>query len=185
MKIEVLRDNCAHLEQHLRNIERAWNYLQDALKNDKIWDEVDIYSVMHYLEEHDLSKCNAEEFVPYAEFFHGTHGKNFSADKYGNSSFAKERHDKVVNTFKAAWEHHKDNNPHHWQNWTAKDGKEPRCELLVHLICMIVDWIAMSYQMGDTAEEYYVKNKDWILLPEWAHDEVQRIFKKINEYERA
>ena len=39
--------------------------------------------------------------------------------------------------------------------------------------------IAMGYEFGDTAKEYYENNKDKIILPEWAIKEMYKIFEII------
>jgi hypothetical protein len=39
--------------------------------------------------------------------------------------------------------------------------------------------MAMGYEFGDTAQEYYENNKDKIFLPEWAIKEMYKIFEII------
>ncbi len=41
---------------------------------------------------------------------------------------------------------------------------------------MIFKEIAMSMKFGDTAREYYEKNKDKIKIPEWAEKMIYDIF---------
>ena len=72
-----------------------------------------------------------------------------------------------------AWDHHKSNNDHHWQTWTQEGyGKDN----IIALIHNIIDWVAMGFKFGDTAKEYYEKNKDKIKLPKWAISYMYRIF---------
>ena len=76
------------------------------------------------------------------------------------------------------WMHHLGNNPHHWQYWTERDYAYPN-QKLIYLIENICDWMAMGYEFGDTAQEYYENNKDKIILPEWAIKEMYKIFEII------
>lgn len=78
--------------------------------------------------------------------------------------------------FMNAWEHHKKNNVHHWQNWTKTIGTIYDDAFVV---MMVIDWVATSYEFGDTAKEYYENNRDTIKLDKWADDLVQEIFSKI------
>ena len=86
---------------------------------------------------HDLSKLSSSEFFPYAKYFY------LSKDE-----FKKE--------FEKAWEHHYKNNPHHWQYWLAPNG-EPQPMSKEAIEQMIADWEGMAIELGDTAQEYYLK----------------------------
>jgi len=44
---------------------------------------------------------------------------------------------------------------------------------------MVLDWMAMGYKFGDTAQEYYEKNKEKIKIPSWAVDFIYQIFDRI------
>ena len=41
---------------------------------------------------------------------------------------------------------------------------------------MVVDWLAMSYEFGDTPRSYYKKNKSRIKLPNWAVEYINELF---------
>jgi hypothetical protein len=73
--------------------------------------------------------------------------------------------------FNAAWENHKEKNPHHWENWTKKEGG-----WVCNCVCMVVDWMAMGMKFNDTPREYYEKNKDKIKLPNYAIKFMYKIF---------
>ena len=45
----------------------------------------------------------------------------------------------------------------------------------------IIDWVAMGFKFGDTARDYYEKNKAEIELPEWAIVLMYKIFDCIYE----
>ena len=155
-RLDVLRAYCDYVEEHLRNVGKAWEILQAALAADKvIWDDFDFWMTQTQIEKHDLSKMDYEEFVQYAEHFKGT-----SLNKAD---------------FDAAWKHHKENNPHHWQTWTQGAESFPG-ETKCHVVCMVADWMAMGVAFGDTAESYYEHDKSKMNLPEWAVEYIYRIF---------
>jgi hypothetical protein len=110
---------------------------------------------------HDLSKLSQEEFVPYRQTF-------YPADPDEKVGFVE------------AWEHHKKCNPHHWENWTKKVYGNPN-EWKVHCVHMVLDWMAMGYYMNDTAQEYYEKNKDNIILPDYWKNFIYTIFERLND----
>ena len=175
-RLEVIRAYCDYAEKHLRNVGNAWVILQDALKHDKVvWNDFDFWTTHARIEEHDLSKLEAGEFIQYADWFFGEFGKGYDIDDDGGK--CEHAHEAAMAAFDAAWEHHKAENPHHWQNWAHPD-KTVRCpgELSCHVVCMVADWMAMGMAFGDTAEEYYEREKDKIDLPEWAVKYLQEIF---------
>ena len=48
---------------------------------------------------------------------------------------------------------------------------------------MVIDWTAMGYKFGDTAQEYYEANKDKIVIKEIAlYNFMYEIFDKIALY---
>ena len=46
---------------------------------------------------------------------------------------------------------------------------------------MVLDWMAMGYKFGDTAQEYYEKNKDKIALPNIAIPFMYETFERLYE----
>ena len=149
-----------YVEEHINNVGRAWRELQAKCKDMRF-----IYDDFHYnwigseVEGHDLSKLSEHEFVQYRRVFYPC-------------SF--EKKEKLSD----AWEHHKKHNPHHWENWTEKDFYHPH-EWEVHCVHMVIDWIAMGYNFGDTAQEYYESNKDKIKIPNYAVDFIYEIFSRL------
>lgn len=162
--IKKTREYLDYLEDHILNVNRAWAELQAKCKDmnfmydDYIWSLID-----DYIQEHDLSKLSEHEFVQYRKAFYPLeHEAKF--DMTG------------------AWEHHKDNNPHHWENWTKKSDWIP-FEWQVHCVCMIADWVAMGYKFGDTAQKYYEANKDKIAIPDYAVSFVYEVFGRLEAAE--
>ena len=106
---------------------------------------------------HDESKLSAQEFTQYRNYF-----------------CPAENEEKDQEAFLSAWEHHKEHNEHHWQNWTVKHGTNMYADAF--LVMNIVDWVAMGFEFGDTASDYYEKNKDEIKMPDWAVKMMYQIF---------
>lgn len=184
--IETIRKYLEYVDEHLENVQTAWIRFREMdkaaqadgagtfLADDFLYWEIDTH-VRH----HDISKMSASELVQYAEWFCGPHGKN--CDISDDGGFGDKEHKKAQAAFAEAWEHHKDNNPHHWEHWTVKNQGYPN-EWYVHCICMVIDWMAMGIKFGDTAEDYYTKNRKKINLPEHGHRLCCEIFERLRVY---
>ena len=136
--------------RHTYNVVLAWKDIQDILIENGIISEEEFKKINHIIIWHDNSKIDAAEFEAYAAKFYP---ELLETDAEGLET--------IKIKFKAAWEHHKKENLHHWQ--TLKDYTESdwKC-YLVDLVC---DWIAMGWEPGSLYYEYYEQNKDTIDLP--------------------
>lgn len=153
-----------YVENHIRNVEKAWEVIKVACKDmEFITDDKMFEKLNEEVGLHDISKMSEKEFVQYR--------KNF---------YPVEDSEKSKELFDAAWENHKKENPHHWQNWVekAKTSDDPN-EWKINCVHMIIDWMAMGYNFGDTAESYYEGNKDDIYIPEYGIDYIKQIFERI------
>ena len=168
-QIKRTREYLDYLEEHINNVSRAWRLLQDRCKDMRfIYDDFYYNWLGSEVEEHDMSKLSEQEFIQYRkEFYPCNREVNYPHDG------------EVSNAFFAAWEHHKKYNPHHWENWTAKHYYHPN-EWEVHCVHMVIDWMAMGFKFEDTAQIYYEKFKDKIILPDYAVDFIYEIFKRID-----
>jgi hypothetical protein len=163
--INKTREYLNYLESHILNVKKAWEELQDKCKDMRfITDDFYYNWIDMEINSHDMSKFSEFEFVQYREFFYPSDSKNIVELTKSN--------------FEKAWEHHEEKNQHHWQNFTSKDYANP-CEWEVHCVHMIIDWMAMGYQMGDTAQMYYEKNKNVIMFPDYIINFIYEIFKRI------
>jgi len=136
--IDKTREYLIYLEKHLENVRRAFCELSEIC--DGMWwvaDDVSWHTLRVEVEYRDLSKFSKEEFVQYRDFF-----------------FPVNDEDKKNSGMDTAWENHKVKNPHHHE--TVKNRLD--------VIHMIIDWTAMGYKFGDTAQQYYETNKDKINL---------------------
>lgn len=90
---------------------------------------------------HDLSKFSILEWLPYANKFFGRK-EWFPSDQDG---------------FNGAWEHH-------WQYWVSPVSHSCRIMSYGATREMVADWIAMGKTQENTALDYYIENRDKILL---------------------
>jgi len=177
-KIDILRAYCDYMEEHLHNVKKAWEIIQVALKNENvIYNDHLFWTIQRMIEQHDVSKTSSDEFIQYAEWFFGEHGKEWDSVAGG---FHEDEHTALMAAFAGAWEHHKTHNMHHWQTWPTIPESFPNHHAC-HIVCMVVDWMAMGMKLGDTAEQYYAANKDKIDIPEWSMMFLQDIFVALRE----
>jgi len=153
-----------YLEEHIENIRLAFQEVSKACDG-MMWvgDDVTWWGLRGDVCNHDVSKFSKEEFTQYrAKFF------TLDADQDVNKDFDK------------AWEHHKEANHHHWE--TVDDEEFGHIGTMEkNVVHMIVDWTAMGYKFGDTAQEYYEANKDSIAIEPKLIPFMYQVFNKIKE----
>jgi hypothetical protein len=116
---------------------------------------------------HDLSKFLPSEFFPYARFFQAKD----RANKYNKS-------DESDEDFQKGWCHHQKRNKHHWNYWvsvTRKDEIIPIPMPPKYVAQMIADWRGMSRKFGGETSEYYLKNRDSMILHPKTIETIERI----------
>lgn len=159
-RIAKTREYLDYFERHYDNVQKAWALVNEKcagknfrfISDDFVWHTIDADVKMH-----DESKLSEFEFTQYRNYF-------FPADN----------EEKNKESFKSAWEHHKAANEHHWQTWTERHSENPYADAF--LVMNVVDWVAMGFEFGDTARDYYEKNKEQINLPDWAVKLMYEIF---------
>ena len=156
--VEKTREYLDYVERHINNVARAWMEIQEKYDGPCTWDDYRFHSLHDEVEAHDVSKLGKAEFTRYRRVFYPTWEEEKTPEKLGK-----------------AWVHHQKHNPHHWENWTTKKFYNPY-EAEMHCTHMVVDWLAMSYEFGDSPRAYYEKNKEHIALPAWAVDYIYEIF---------
>lgn len=168
---ELLKQTQAYLDyvqKHYDCVQKAWTLIKEKCPDLWFVDSAGMPLILDAMVlEHDKSKLSVAEFVPYRRSFYPVESEQ---DPVG----------KVItkDKFNKAWEHHKANNPHHWQHWTAIQNPGVRV-LELHCIHMVVDWVGMALQRGNPFAQYYRKNKDEIHIPLWAHEYVEEIFVRL------
>lgn len=165
--IKQTRAYLDYLEEHLNNIRKAFQEISEACDG-MTWvgDDLTWYLLKDEVCLHDLSKFSAEEFTQYRA--------NFFPTEYDT--------DNIATDFEQAWKHHYSVNEHHAEfiNSLPKEVLDSKPGLVErYLVHMIIDWTAMGYKFGDTAQQYYESNRDKINLCKKHEDFIYTIFKKL------
>jgi hypothetical protein len=153
-KIKQFRKYLDYLEEHLNNVEKAYEFFtiwcaEGYTKEEIDWLEGDV-------RDHDLSKFDAEEFQAYRmKFFPTEEEKNYCEDVQNI----------VEENFREAWFHHYSNNAHHPEYWKKKGEKGHRFWKMM-VVHMAIDLTAMSLKFGGKPSEYYANNKGRFEIPE-------------------
>jgi len=102
-KINKFREYLDYIEEHYNNVQRAWALINEKCPNsfrfisdDFVWHLINEDVIMH-----DISKLSTKEFTQYRQYFHPCEGESVNKSE-----------------FKKAWNRHKKENQHHWENWT-------------------------------------------------------------------
>lgn len=162
--IDKTREYLDYLEEHLQNVAKAFQEISSACDG-MVWvgDDYTWHTLRHEVMMHDISKFSAEEFTQYRSKFCPIDGE-------------------VEHDFDNAWKHHQLKNTHHWQS-IRRDKKYPGITEM-DLVHMVIDWTAMGYKFGDTAEAYYRANADTISLTEDEIAFIEEMFERIRNYEK-
>lgn len=148
-KLEYLN----YLMEHVRNVNRAWTL---QLKPALVSMREDMYAIQEAernILNHDLSKYDDEEFIPYLNHFYPCEDEGFPNDE---------------KQFDVAWLRHIHNNPHHWQHWVLlrDSGETVALDIpKVHVWEMLCDWASFSAKDPEsTAPTWYADNKNKMRL---------------------
>lgn len=160
--IDRTREYLDYIENHVKNVQKAWKELQRKCSDmDFMTDETIKALIDTDVQQHDLSKLSESEFVQYRKCFYPCSDEG----KYDLGE---------------AWMHHKLCNSHHHENWTL-NAVENSTTWKVNCVHMIIDWMAMGYKFNSPPREYYEKNKDMIVLPDFAIEFMYKIFDRIGK----
>lgn len=167
--ISKTREYLDYVERHINNVARAWQEVMAAMEKNGgypiHYDDFRWQVMKAEVEHHDISKLSSSEFVQYRQKFYPTKNEAEATDKTEQKK-----------AFDDAWEHHWKCNSHHWENWTRRINESSPYDAEIHCTHMVIDWLAMSYEFGDTPRSYYERNKERITLPEWAVKYINQIF---------
>lgn len=153
--IKQTRAYCDYLEEHFNNIAKAFDEVYSVCKQLNFFiDDYNFHTLYREVELHDISKFSAAEFTQYREKFFPINNQQVD-----------------VTDFDKAWEHHYTNNTHHWESATTQ----------LDVVHMVIDWVAMSYKFGGTAQSYYEANLHKIKLQPDLIDFMYIIFNKLKD----
>ena len=137
----------SYIREHQENIMRAWKELIPKLTGVSWLDDFTFHSIDNLVKIHDESKFSQEEFEGYRQWFYPAPDEVKNKDR-----------------FEQAWLHHKNHNPHHWNYWLL--DTKPLSMPFMYIVEMLLDWKAMSYKFNDCPVDYWLKNKDSMILHE-------------------
>ncbi len=162
-----------YLKSHITCVKTAHSWLVNNCKElfekefvtEKGLQKVNAKDLEINIANHDVSKYEIEEFVPYALYFY------VSKEEYKRE-------------FDRAWNHHQKRNKHHWQYWILRqdDGPDILIEMpLEYVFEMVCDWFAFSFKKGNLFEilKWYDQEKDKIQLNEMTRKVVEDILECI------
>jgi len=162
-KIIKTREYLNYIEEHILNTKKAWAIIKKKCEDmEFVFDHLLCDWIEAEVKFHDMSKLSEEEFVQYRKFFYPTELEK-----------RKEKYD-----ITDAWFHHLKCNGHHWENLEKeKDCHED--EWIIRCVHMVVDWVAMGFKFGDTAQQYYERNKANIKISKIAENLIYAIFNRL------
>ena len=151
---------------------------------------------------HDLSKFLPSEFIPYANYFynkpqnkncynccHQILGSQCDLDGagIGDGTVAETMNckdfDKTDSNFDYAWLLHQKRNPHHWQYWILINDNGNIRSIQIpnkYILEMVADWRGAGKAINgkDNTYEWYLKNKDIIILNQISRDNIELLLKE-------
>lgn len=157
-----------YLNEHKNNVTKAFDWIVKNIGNN-IFTYNEYRTCQMLIRDHDSSKYDMEEFIPYALYFYG-----------------EEKTDNVKQSFDVAWLIHIHKNPHHWQHWVLiNDDEGEECleipfEYIIEMIC---DWWSFSWKNGNLYEifDWYDSHKDHMRINEQSRKRIEDILKAIRE----
>lgn len=160
--MDKLTKHRQYVKKHKENVKKAW----DRLKSKIECKGVHYWNIDIAVDEHDNSKLLEGEVQEYANWFYPDKPEERDEDE-----------------FKKAWMHHVHNNPHHWEHWVGHSETGDAYEMsFEYIIEMILDWQAMSYDLGGTIVEFYEFEKDRMILHPNTRKFIDDHIKEYSEY---
>lgn len=153
-KLEAKRAYKDYLRGHIQNVQDVLELIIENMPDNKfIQDNKD--KLRKICENHDKSKYEKEEYIPYLHHFYPT--------------CKEDEEDEVA--FEEACKHHVYNNKHHWEYWLDKNSRTSKKlnipnkeEYMLYCVERVCDWCAMAAQHKEAKDRYYKSNKDSIIL---------------------
>jgi hypothetical protein len=160
MMLNWLRPHFQYLQYVLKH---KWYVFQECVKYGLWWQGI----------THDWSKFLPSEWIPYAQYFYGTHRyekvSEIRAVEWEFGANASQTKEYWKARFDEAWNHHQKRQPHHWQYWllTFDTGDTIRLPMPdKYRKEMIADWRGASRAItgSDNTVEWYLKNRNKMRL---------------------
>lgn len=151
-----------YIDTHIDNVVKAWKeILRSAVDDRDVVNNVDFT-----IDSHDASKREPIEYEPYLNHFYPVNGGDIPDEDP---------------EFDKAWLNHIRNNPHHWQHWVLirDSGGIVGIDMPMEAICeMLCDWSSFQFTGKGTANEWYKKNKDKMILSDTTREIVEDLLNR-------
>lgn len=154
-----------YLTKHVQGVQDIYyNTMKPILVGEGIDDDT-LSKIEVLIINHDASKRDEEEWNAYRDYF-----------------YDKENNPRSSEAFNYAWKHHQNHNPHHWNYWVlVNDCDEPQVQPLdmplEYIVEMLADWSSAGKYYGNTANYWYNKQKDKMLLSPKTREIIEKYLK--------
>jgi hypothetical protein len=155
-----------YITDHRKGVSDVYNtkFKPELIKEGKSQELLD--EIQQLIDTHDDSKYSEEEFQPYCDRFYG-----LKKDDFDHAAFDR------------AWNFHQKRNPHHWQYWVLINDKDepqlsPQEIPFKYIIEMLSDWQSAGAHYGNTAADWYGKQKDKMIF----HPNTRKIVEEYLQY---
>lgn len=159
----------AYLDEHIAAVGKAAHWMVEHLQSVQRLPDEQIEDFLLNVGEHDRSKYDLVEYMPYDAYFYGTPNEE---------------------AFNVAWLHHIHRNPHHWQHWVlvnddgefGEPGKVVALEMPITCVLeMVADWWSFSWRSGNLREVFgwYEDRRGCIVLHEDTRRHVEGLLDEI------
>lgn len=153
-----------YLTKHVQGVKDVYkNIMYDVLLKESDLTVEELHEIEEIIGHHDESKYSEEEWGAYRDHF-------YDPEKNPRSGSTQ---------FDLAWNHHQNSNPHHWQYWCLiNDVDNPQVQPLdmplKYIIEMLCDWQSAGNFYGNTAYQWYEKQKNRMILSENTREIVEK-----------
>lgn len=155
----------ALLERHRVNVKNGYSWIK------KYMPEVLLpgYDYDWYINAHDLSKRNKDEYYAFDAFIFGDRSDVEKREKYRRAQL-----------------YHRHRNPHHWEFWILHTSNTKQMALDMdypYIIEMICDWWSFSWESGDLFDifDWYRDHKKNIIMSKQTKKTLEDILDKLEE----
>lgn len=152
-----------YLKKHRDGVSEVYHSVMEPILLEQGVSPSLLHTIEQLIIDHDASKYGEHEFNAYRDHF-------YDPENNPKSNNVKYDH---------AWNHHQKSNPHHWQYWCLiNDVDEPQVQPLdmpfEYIIEMLCDWQSAGKFYGNSALDWYNKQKNKMILSEHTRDIVEK-----------
>lgn len=145
-----------YINEHIKTVKLVWSQFKKVAAEKLTYDQEQL--IDRLIIDHDKSKFDAQEFYGYRQYFYPCEKAIVDESE-----------------FDISWNHHQNNNPHHWEYWIMYDGGKntvlPMRE--TDIIEMLCDWTAMSIKFGNTPSRWFYSHEKSLRLHTNTYDDVK------------